>query len=204
MRSKPALSNDAFKIETREQRLTAFISDAVDRTAGDRTDGILLVARAPDSCVARTIFELSHVLAERSIGAHIVFASSSAVASGEEWKLSFHPGFTHEIRMIANPRFLAAHEQLVIGADAVWYGDSMRREPDKRDAFSSFSTVPTETTRARWTFERLWSSAEPVYAHRYGDNPSTLPVGHQPAQAATTMATGATEVSAQWEGRARR
>jgi hypothetical protein len=204
MRSKPSLSNDAFRIESREQRLTAFIANALDRVAGQRSDGILLVARTPDSCVARAIFELSHVLAERGIGANIVFAASTAIAMGEEWKLQFHPGFSHEIRMITNPRFLAAHEQLVIGTDAVWFGDSMRREPDKRDAFSSFSTVAIETARARWTFGRLWSSAEPVYAHNYGANSATTLAGDPNAHAANVLSTGTAEISAQWEVRERR
>lgn len=175
MRSKPPVASDALRMETREERLKAFMSEALEQTPGARPDAILVVARSPESAVARAIFALSPSLAARSIGARMVFASSSAMASGEVWQLSFDRGFAHEIRLVANPRFLAAHEQLVIGDGAVWFGDSMRREPDKRDAFSSYSRDGAEALRARQTFARLWAGAEPLYVHQL-DGPMPIAV----------------------------
>ena len=51
-----------------------------------------------------------------------------------------------EVRWAANPRFLDAHEQLVVGDTASWTGDCMRRDPEKRDAFQSFNPDCTEAT----------------------------------------------------------
>lgn len=158
--------HDPQQPDDRQQRLEDFITTALAGTPGQRPDDLLIVARSPASLVARAVFAQSAHLAARAIGARFVFASSPALASGETWQMAFDPGFAHEIRLVANPRFLAAHEQLVIGESAVWYGDSMRRDPDKRDAFSSWSHDAAESLRARQTFARLWRGAEPLYAHQ--------------------------------------
>ena len=176
MRSKTPPATHRFQPEDRQQRLEDFITTALDDIGGARRDAVLLVARSPESVVARAIFTRSPLLAARGIGARIVFAASQAVVSGETWQMSFDPGFAHEIRLVTNPRFLAAHEQLVIGDGAVWFGDSMRRDPDKRDAFSSFTRDAAETTRARQTFTRLWTGADPLYVHDHDGAGPTLPL----------------------------
>ena len=80
--------------------------------------------------------------------------------------MAFNSGFVHETRIVSEPRMLDGHEQLVIGADHVWYGDSMRREPDKRDAYSAFSPCDAVAGgRALATFARIWAQAAPVYVH---------------------------------------
>ena len=180
MRSTLTPLLDPQQPDDRQQRLEDFMTTALAGTPGRRLDDLLIVARSPASLVARAVFSLSAALATRAIGARIVFAASPAIGSGETWQMSFDPGFAHEIRLVANPRFLAAHEQLVIGDAAVWYGDNMRRDPDKRDAFSSWSHDATESLRARQTFAHLWRSAEPLYA-RHLETGST-----PPQQGATT------------------
>lgn len=68
-----------------------------------------------------------------------------------------------ELRWAKNPRLLDAHEQLVIGADASWTGDCMRRDPMKRDAFHSFNTdCPEATGWAHVSFERIWQASSPL------------------------------------------
>ena len=42
-----------------------------------------------------------------------------------------------EFRVLGDPRFGAAHEQLVVGTH-VWTGDCLRRDPNKRDAFEVY------------------------------------------------------------------
>lgn len=68
-----------------------------------------------------------------------------------------------EIRWAANPRFLDAHEQLVLGTSASWTGDCMRRDPHKRDAFQSFNRDCLESAGwARICFDRIWEAADPL------------------------------------------
>jgi hypothetical protein len=63
------------------------------------------------------------------------------------------------VRIANNPRLLDAHEQLIVG-DAIWYGDSMRRDPMKRDAFECTVVHDLEAVRrARAAFDNLWHSA---------------------------------------------
>ena len=95
-----------------------------------------------------------------------------------------------EVRWAANPRFLDAHEQLVIGESASWTGDCMRRDPEKRDAYQSFNSNCLEATGwARISFERLWGSAEPLavvdaseFATSDRDLPQALPITYTPAE----------------------
>jgi hypothetical protein len=58
---------------------------------------------------------------------------------------------------------LSAHEQLVLAPDRAWIGDSMRREPSKRDAYESFAAGCAETaTNAARSFEKIWRASAPV------------------------------------------
>ncbi|MGE3917760.1 MAG: hypothetical protein AB7F78_18865, partial [Hyphomicrobiaceae bacterium] len=127
-------------LETREEResnIRAFIRDALDGAVESRDDAIALLARAPTSPVVAALLALSDELAERRIGAIIVLAGGATAAENETWSLSFSAKFIHEIRLTSNPRVLDGHEQLIVGDRAVWYGDCMRRDPLKRDAFTS-------------------------------------------------------------------
>ena len=152
--------------EDREHKLREFVQVGVAE-AGAAGEPILLVARCPDSLSTRLLFALSAELAASGVAARIVFAGAPLVATGEAWNLSFDPAFRHEIRLLRDPRYLDGHEQMVVGTSSVWFGDSMRREMDKRDAFSSFIAGNPETAgRARVTFERLWTAAEPLYQHQ--------------------------------------
>ena len=191
-------SNDPHQPDDRQQRLEDFIANALDGTPGQRLDDVLIVARSPASAVARALFTLSAKLAARASGARIVFASSPAMAAGETWQMSFDQGFAHEIRIVANPRFLAAHEQLVIGEAAVWYGDSMRRDPDKRDAFASWSHDAAESLRARQTFTRLWRGAEPLYAHHLDVGADGSQTQQQGAMASQVLAAETIDALKTW------
>ena len=124
------------------------------------------MARAPESVAAKALFAVSEQLAKHRITARIVLAGGAVVKSGDSWHLSFDPGFRHEIRILHDVRFLDGHEQLVLGCNSQWFGDSMRREPDKRDAFTMFlNDDQVAAGRSRATFDRLWALAEAVYVH---------------------------------------
>jgi hypothetical protein len=70
-----------------------------------------------------------------------------------------------ECRIARDSRLLAAHEQLVLAPDCCWIGDSMRREPAKRDAYENFAAGCAETaTNASMSFEKMWRASAPVRA----------------------------------------
>lgn len=165
MRLKAPARNEVTEREEREQQLRDFIKSGLESTAG-AADAIMLIARAPDSLPARILFEMSETLAAGGLGAEIVLVGASVALVGQSWKLNFASGFQHEIRVLRDPRYLDGHEQLVIGECAVWFGDCMRREPDKRDAFASFVNGSEASARQnRKAFKRLWATAVPIYAH---------------------------------------
>lgn len=165
MLKKAPARTDFREREDRESQLKDFMRSALEAVKAGPAE-ILLVAKAPESHAAKALFSISDECAARNIRARIVFAGGALVKTGEAWHLSFDPAFRHEIRILHDPRFLDGHEQLVLGGERQWFGDSMRREADKRDAFSLFHSSDTAgAQRSRATFERVWAQAVPVYAH---------------------------------------
>jgi hypothetical protein len=150
--------------EERENNLREFIREALDETAGGRADAISVLARSPSSPVVAALLALSEELATRGIGAAVVLAGGTLAAANETWNLTFNSNFVHEIRLTSNPRILDGHEQLIVGERSVWYGDCMRRDPAKRDAFNSYLPNDPAAARAgRFAFQCLWQSAHSLY-----------------------------------------
>ncbi|MFV0295744.1 MAG: hypothetical protein ACK5JT_06450 [Hyphomicrobiaceae bacterium] len=123
-----------------------------------------MLATSPSSPVMTALLSLSGMLAERGLGARIVLAGGAIAAANETWNLVFSAGFDHEIRLTTNPRILDGHEQLIIGDRSFWFGDCMRRNPGKIDAFEMYKTdVRDQVRAARNAFGHLWDGAQPVY-----------------------------------------
>ena len=203
MRLKSPIRNEATEREEREEQLRDFIKANLDGLR-EGADSVLLFARAPDSLPARVVFELSQVFAAHNLGARFVFAGAAAATSGDQWRLNFDKAFSHEIRLLRDSRYLDGHEQLVLGGRSVWFGDSMRREPDKRDAFVHFvdGCEPT-AARSRATFGRIWHAAVPVYAHSLTPQPPAEPLSApdvlaQP-QSETGLPPGGLETLEAWQ-----
>ena len=193
MRLKSPHRNEATEREERELQLRDFITSNLDGLR-EGADCVLLFARAPDSLPARIVFALSETLAARNLGARFVFAGAAAATSGDAWRLNFDPAFGHETRIVRDPRYLDGHEQLILGGRSVWFGDSMRREPDKRDAFTHFvdGCEPTAAS-CRATFGRIWKAAVPVYAHGLAAQSLAAQPLAQPAPAAAASIQPKTE-----------
>jgi hypothetical protein len=95
-----------------------------------------------------------------------------------------------ECRVAGNPRLLEAHEQLVMGPATCWIGDSMRREPDKRDAYECYAANHALT--AHWSttsFNRLWAASDTIV--RRG---AVLPADVVPADDTTQAVPAATDL----------
>ncbi len=134
------------------------------RLAVSTAPAALLVARSAASPVARALVAMGPELAAAGVRVSVIFASVASTVATPSWSapstaLAFRP----DIRLARNPRLADAHEQLVLGHCTVWYGDCMRRDPEKRDAFERFHAACPETARvAQRSFHRLWALAEPV------------------------------------------
>jgi hypothetical protein len=146
--------------QDRERQIARFIRQYLDMAAHDGPQAVLLVARSGASPVARALKDAAVEIASRGIGVRIIVASDERVQ--ELWP-STAERQAREIRIARNPRLLDVHEQLVLGQRATWFGDSLRRDPMKRDAFESYTADDASAAgRARSTFERLWRATEPL------------------------------------------
>ena len=169
MRSRPLPQSANDLRAQRELQLKDFIVSGLEGLAADFSDGLLVVARSPESAICRAVFSLADEFGARRIGARIVLMPGT---DGEKWSLDFCSAFHHETRLAGDHRLLDAHEQLVVGDRTVWFGDSMRREPEKRDAYQQFAADDAETARrARVTFASLWASCVPLYRNEFSPPP---------------------------------
>lgn len=152
--SPPASLAPSFNLE-KEAKLIDFIAHYVGSEC-------LLVARSPQSPVVKALSAISKTLP----GAITIRAIFTTLASETDLKdAAAAPVFAGpaSYRLLADPRCLDAHEQLVLDGSAVWLGDCMRRDPVKRDAFEIYSAVNDFTARnSRKSFESLWAKAQPV------------------------------------------
>ena len=155
-------------LETREQRLTGFLTAGIQDTAGTRegtTEGtILAVARCGESPVARALIALRPTLAAAGFKIRVVFSEEDArvdqfVAGSQDG------GTMPDVRIVRNPRLRDAHEQVIVCGAAVWFGDSLRRDNNRRDLFEQFlGAAPEAALAAARAFEKLWARTEPYLA----------------------------------------
>lgn len=148
--------------QDRAQRIAHFIRQYLDLAAHDGPQTVLMVARSAASPVARALRDAAIEMGARGISVRMIVASEEQVQ--DLWPSGGRRHF-REVRVARNPGLLDAHEQLVLGQRATWFGDSLRRDPLKRDAFESYAADDAATAgRARNTFERLWQATEPFKA----------------------------------------
>lgn len=145
----------------KEARLKTFLTEGLTRRAEDVScaEALTILVRNPDSPVARALAAtLADARQNLSIKILIGDTNSEEPASAALLDLDHA-----EYRVLADPRFAAAHEQLVIGTSHVWIGDCLRRDPNKRDAFELYHTADRIIHRfATASFEKLWAFGRPV------------------------------------------
>ncbi len=151
--------------EEREAKLREFVATAlvVRRASGDSAPAsITLLARAPDSPVARVIASMATELTAANISLTAVLLDLEAFTE-EPGRPSILDMSNADVRVLTDPRFTSAHEQMVLSANIMWLGDCMRRDPAKRDAFELFHhDNPEATSHAVTSFNRLWATAQAV------------------------------------------
>lgn len=150
--------------EEREAKLRDFVAaDLSNRqVAGADSHSYTLLARAPDSPVARAVAMLSSELAAANISIRTLLLDLECFTD-EPARASLLDVANVEVRLLSDARFTAAHEQLVLSPQRLWLGDCMRRDPAKRDAFEIFHEANASAAgHAMTSFARLWTSAQPV------------------------------------------
>jgi hypothetical protein len=160
MKSAPRM--DVVKREAKEDKLKDFISAHLTSLTGEPAPTTwLLIARSSSSPVVKALNALAPEIAEAQVTVRTILALlESGAADGQTESMMLCPT---ECRVARNPRLLEAHEQLVLGPNTCWIGDSMRREPDKRDAYECYAS--DHATTAHWSvtsFNRLWAASDAI------------------------------------------
>jgi hypothetical protein len=120
----------------------------------------LLIARSPESPVAQALRAHAIGLAAMGIRTRAIFSEIEPAHAGAMPAPFAQPG---ECRVVRDQRLIAAHEQLVLAPEYAWIGDSMRREPSRRDTFERFAPASAEVAmQATRSFERLWRATVAV------------------------------------------
>ncbi|WP_045837421.1 hypothetical protein [Hyphomicrobium sp. 99] len=146
----------------KEARLKDFVVDGLashDEGPAD-TKCLTVFVRNPDSPVARALCAAwsEGRIDDTRIKILICDTNSEEPAAAALFDIA-----NAEFRVLADPSFSSAHEQLVVGEKSVWIGDCLRRDPTKRDAFELYH--PNETATAVFataSFEKLWVRGRPL------------------------------------------
>lgn len=150
----------------KEARLKNFIGEAIASRAANPNIEICvtLFVRSPDSPVARALHAAwAEGLAENARCLVLIGDTNS----DEPAAASVLDIAGAEFRVLADPNFAPAHEQLTIGATHVWIGDCLRRDPTKRDAFEAFhSNESSVSVFAIASFDKLWTRGRPIRSSR--------------------------------------
>ena len=118
-----------------------------------------------ESPVVKAIAAQAAEIVAAGYSVRMIVAQTDADAMPRGWALSDAVEVDCEVRWARKPRLIEAHEQLVLGPQTCWIGDSMRREPAKCDAYETYiDDCPKTAASAMVSFERLWQTSEPLLA----------------------------------------
>ena len=158
MKSAPRM--DVVKREVKEEKLKAFITAHLSTITAPQPTTWLLIARSSQSPVVKALNALAPEITKAQVNVRTILAILDNGASNTQTEMML---CATECRVACNPRLLEAHEQLVLSATTSWIGDSMRREPDKRDAYECYAA--DHATTAQWSttaFNRLWAASDAI------------------------------------------
>jgi hypothetical protein len=159
MKSAPRM--DVVKREVKEEKLKAFITAHLSNTTAHPQPATwLLIARSSHSPVVKALNALAPEIAKAQVTVRTILALLDNGAGDTQATTMM---CSAEYRVARNPRLLEAHEQLVLSPTTAWVGDSMRREPDKRDAYECYAV--DHATTAHWStvaFNRLWEVSDAI------------------------------------------
>jgi hypothetical protein len=132
---------------------------------------------------ARALIEMSAELSRAGVAARVVLARLEPDADLKKLfeilsALSPQEPAGKLIRWARNPRLLDAHEQASYGASMCWSGDAMRREADKKNAFSLFYENARDRARiAQLAFAAFWQVSMAIPERRLMGRATEKPSG---------------------------
>jgi hypothetical protein len=159
MKPSPKVACSTNPREARVEILREFVAERLScssLSAAVPEAELQLVAQSASSPVAVAVGSLSRELREHGVAVRVLLLKGAGSTSGETWS----QGTGFEVRYITDMRLAEAHEQLILPNGAVWTGDSMRRDVDRRDLLTSFAhDCGRVLLNARHTFSALWMRA---------------------------------------------
>lgn len=183
---------EVVKQQDKQARLDQFLGFYLDRIFADWTDRpdqavLTVLARSPESPVARAIALNSPDLLSAGVAIRAVFARLEPAPLLNEWTDLVLVSAESEsapaslLARIKDPALDDLHEQLVIGSEMSWTGDALRRDPLQRDTIEVYDPCCPSTARmSARTFERIWDRAEPIRVAERGvgklGQPGAIPV----------------------------
>lgn len=167
--SSPMESDDTAELEYFFEILEHFheLVSQPDRPETQKT--FRLIARSPESYIARAIFQYRDKFLSNGASFHVIFANLSPVHFLSEWiSDETSPCAAHAestIRWARRPNLVDAHEQFTLNNECTWSGESMRRDVSSRFGFYLFEDACKETAIiAERSFQALWRVSEPIPA----------------------------------------
>lgn len=167
MGAKSTSAMHVIKKEDKYEILRDFIAQDLDaRRKAPLKDGhttnYYLIARSPESHVARAVADLADEAERLGISIFTVFALTGKQLAAPARKAQEGTNVP-PARVITDCRLLDAHEALLLGEEAAWVGDCMRRDPALNDAYERFSNNCVFTSQSvKSAFDHLWTNARLV------------------------------------------
>ena len=173
----------------KESRLDQFLGFYLDRLFADWVDrpehhALTLLARSPASPAARAVISNSPDLLAAGVKMRIIFSTLEPSECMSDWSdlaliaAESDVAQSVEIARLGHAGLVDAHEQLVLGADMSWCGDSMRRDPLHRDTVEVYDPCcPATAGQSVRCFDALWSRSEVikvVASNTRASNPDVL------------------------------
>ena len=182
MRFAPPEQANVVKHEDKSEKLIGFISEQIAATAARNKPlpiEMRMIARSAESPVARALGVLKADLRRAGVELAVIFAQADTDGGHGVWAAGASDmPCVKSLWFARNARLIDAHEVLTIGTHALWIGDSMRRDPEKRDSFETY--VPNCTGTAaqfRRSFDRIAGLSEMVALSAYFSSGLIFPSG---------------------------
>jgi hypothetical protein len=166
-------------------------------THRDEPRELTMILRSPSAGPAQALILKARDLARAGITAKVIVAKLDPEEDARKLYACLSElcprARAHElIRWARNPRLLDAHEQVTYGTALCWWGDSMRRDADKRNALSLIEDAAAGTLRlGRLAFKALWSASAILAERRLTGPAAAKPYGAYERDAETVAAVSA-------------
>ena len=127
---------------------------------------ITIIARDPLAPIVTAVVARTDILRAEGVTVEVILSQTepeAALNDLNEALMTLNNDLNQDeyVRWAKKSALLDAHEQLTLGTQMCWSGDSMRREPGKRDSLDLFEQEAPHTVRlGLLAFEAIWSVSD--------------------------------------------